>query len=632
MEEAAYDKKSNPRGFSLRNKIGLAVAGLSALVLGYFVNPNSKNLEYFLGPSYAEAAIVKVGGPYANYQGIDEGSLHVFNEGDELWISEGVYKERVSLRTIGSGQIKVRGGYNRNFTENDPAKYPTIIDGENQRGCLEIFRPAKVTGLNATRCKAMDGSGILAYIVEGDVTLEGNIIENSENYEDSTGVGEGTVAGYFFKGKKYTLNIFNNIIRYNKNGIGTAIHISVWSEIGAVERSHLAANIQGNSIHSNITPTNSGSAIAVMVEGSGEADVTIGNNNIKDNIAGTAGSIKLGALEQGVLNALLENNNIDRNKAKWGSGVSSEDYSGHLTLKTRTNNFNDNESEFQGGTMEIKSYKENPIPVDLWGDTFNGSKASLVGYGGAISTQVYDFNGEGNNQRVRLTNVLIVNSTATEKEWYGGQGGAYYQSGGSLDVVNTTVANNMTIGNESQGGGFYLVNTKATITDSVVQGNTSNKGKDLYMEASNVDIEYSNIGDIFVKSGNLTKNQVINADPLFVDPVNNNYTLQDQSPSVDKGSGQDACRPLGRGGQTGDQGTYSGVQNCGLLVPRVIGDVNGDAMLNVKDPVLIMQVLSGKNSAGIRTDYATSNVDVNGDNRIGLQELTYTLQKIGGLR
>jgi hypothetical protein len=40
----------------------------------------------------------------------------------------------------------------------------------------------------------------------------------------------------------------------------------------------------------------------------------------------------------------------------------------------------------------------------------------------------------------------------------------------------------------------------------------------------------------------------------------------------------------------------------------------------------------GLNPPGIRTDYATSGIDVNGDNKIGLPEVIYILQKVTGIR
>jgi hypothetical protein len=41
---------------------------------------------------------------------------------------------------------------------------------------------------------------------------------------------------------------------------------------------------------------------------------------------------------------------------------------------------------------------------------------------------------------------------------------------------------------------------------------------------------------------------------------------------------------------------------------------------------------NAQNPTGIRSDYATSGVDVNGDNKIGLPEAIYILQKAAEMR
>jgi hypothetical protein len=66
--------------------------------------------------------------------------------------------------------------------------------------------------------------------------------------------------------------------------------------------------------------------------------------------------------------------------------------------------------------------------------------------------------------------------------------------------------------------------------------------------------------------------------------------------------------------------------------PLTKGDINGDGVLTQADVDLALQVMAGKNPAGIRGDYATSGVDVNGDNRIGMEEVIYIKERIEGVR
>ncbi len=64
----------------------------------------------------------------------------------------------------------------------------------------------------------------------------------------------------------------------------------------------------------------------------------------------------------------------------------------------------------------------------------------------------------------------------------------------------------------------------------------------------------------------------------------------------------------------------------------LIGDINGDASVDLKDAILAMRFLSGMQTEGIRADYTVSGVDVNGDGRLGMEEVLYILQKVAGIR
>ena len=57
------------------------------------------------------------------------------------------------------------------------------------------------------------------------------------------------------------------------------------------------------------------------------------------------------------------------------------------------------------------------------------------------------------------------------------------------------------------------------------------------------------------------------------------------------------------------------------------GDVNSDGVIDLKDAVLVLQILSQFLPAGIDKD-----ADVNGDGVIGAQEAIYILQKLALLR
>jgi len=70
------------------------------------------------------------------------------------------------------------------------------------------------------------------------------------------------------------------------------------------------------------------------------------------------------------------------------------------------------------------------------------------------------------------------------------------------------------------------------------------------------------------------------------------------------------------------------VTQQGILFLPLSGDINGDVIIDLPDAIISMQVLADIEST--ETVYPT--VDVNGDGRIGLEEVVYILHKISGLR
>ncbi|MDM8554218.1 choice-of-anchor D domain-containing protein [Desulfococcaceae bacterium HSG7] len=62
------------------------------------------------------------------------------------------------------------------------------------------------------------------------------------------------------------------------------------------------------------------------------------------------------------------------------------------------------------------------------------------------------------------------------------------------------------------------------------------------------------------------------------------------------------------------------------------GDLNGDNVVNLADAIIALQVITGYTPTQLRTDYAISGTDVNGDDKVGMEELIYILQKEAELR
>ncbi|MDM8555014.1 hypothetical protein QUF75_09825 [Desulfococcaceae bacterium HSG7] len=61
-------------------------------------------------------------------------------------------------------------------------------------------------------------------------------------------------------------------------------------------------------------------------------------------------------------------------------------------------------------------------------------------------------------------------------------------------------------------------------------------------------------------------------------------------------------------------------------------DLNGDCVTDLTDAIIALQALTGQNPPQLRTDYVVSGVDVNSNDRVGIEELIYILQKEAELR
>jgi len=165
-----------------------------------------------------------------------------------------------------------------------------------------------------------------------------------------------------------------------------------------------------------------------------------------------------------------------------------------------------------------------------------------------------------------LPHVTIENNTA--EDYYGG-GMIVYRSNPTLSHV--TISGNTTIG--WGGGGVYFMSSDATLNNVTITNNTADYGGGMYISSgedwfsnpiltnsiiwdnspesiyfleennpSTISIQYSDIeggeegiitndnGEVYWLEGN------IDTDPLFTDPENGDYTLQEGSPCIDAGT------------------------------------------------------------------------------------------------
>ncbi len=145
-----------------------------------------------------------------------------------------------------------------------------------------------------------------------------------------------------------------------------------------------------------------------------------------------------------------------------------------------------------------------------------------------------------------MNNVSLINNNA---DW----GGALYCRGNDVSLVNLTVSKNVSYNHDES---ILIADSSTKIINSIIWNNAPNH---LYSA-----IKYAFYSDIM---GNLPGIGNINADPLFVDSLNNDFRLQEGSPCIDAGiqdtiiiynDGQDTLiiPPMAYNGSAPDMGAY----------------------------------------------------------------------------
>ncbi len=226
--------------------------------------------------------------------------------------------------------------------------------------------------------------------------------------------------------------------------------------------------------------------------------------------------------------------------------------------------------------------QNNPFPTVLDGFTILDGQAD----GGSFNEFNTFSRGAGihidNSSDVNLSNLIIANNLADNG------GGGIYQRSSNSNLNNIAFLNNIdediSITDDDSGGAFESVDSTGTVTNSLFVNNQAQEGSAVYISSSEerfnitnstfvgnaantgtiyvsgdipVNIENSifasnptsdnsivggeqesiTINNSIVQGGfNGTGENIIDADPLFVDFNNNNYSLQEGSPAIDAGN------------------------------------------------------------------------------------------------
>jgi len=135
-----------------------------------------------------------------------------------------------------------------------------------------------------------------------------------------------------------------------------------------------------------------------------------------------------------------------------------------------------------------------------------------------------------------IENCLIYGNTS------GFNGGGIWVYDANIDVINCTISDNHA---DTNGGGVFVnVNANADLVNSILWNDSP---QEIYIASGAVTATYSDIQGGWAGEGN------IDEDPLFFDPVNNDFHLTELSPCIDAG---DPNSPPDPDGTIADMGRF----------------------------------------------------------------------------
>ena len=202
------------------------------------------------------------------------------------------------------------------------------------------------------------------------------------------------------------------------------------------------------------------------------------------------------------------------------------------------------------------------------------------------------------------SNSILKHLTITNNTSYNNGGGIYLvdsspllshitvshntsNNGGGLYIRSSNpILNHLTISNNvsEEGQGVMLYNSDCTLTNSIVYNNTHcHDGwchDSIYLlgDANQTTVTYNNIEGGWLGIGN------IDSAPLFINPDDSDYNLMEESPCIDVGL---VLEDIEYFGLAPDMGAYEYIDGTHDL----LGDLNGDEIVNILDVVLLVDFL-----------------------------------------
>jgi len=254
----------------------------------------------------------------------------------------------------------------------------------------------------------------------------------------------------------------------------------------------------------DVTIIDGGAAGSVVVFDSGEGPGSVLDGFTLTNGTGTVDpwwSLAGGGIYCESSSPTITNNVITGNTADGGGGGGIKCYTASPTI---TNNVITGNSALAGGG--INDYGSS---ATFMYNTVSGNWANHDG--GGICC--------GFSSSIITSNIITGNTACV----FDGGGIALLYS--DLTIANNTISQNAAP-HVGHGGGIYGWESYATITNTIVWDNHATTGPEIYRDTGTLTVTYSCVKGGWAGTGN------IDADPLWVDPVDGDFRLQ-----------QDPCQP-----------------------------------------------------------------------------------------
>ncbi len=348
---------------------------------------------------------------------------------------------------------------------------------------------------------------------------------------------------------------------------GFTIRNGMAEEGGAISVGTSAPNAEltlvltNNDVSRNVA-THKGGGIFIQSLQSSELNVTLSNNTISENVTNSeGGGIRISAGTGSTAAITMTRNIVAKNVVTYaveglqggcdGGGIAAYANSAGRTRLLLTNNFITENKGCSGGGGWVYAFGQDSVLDSTWenniisGNYAEYGAAIMVGSGitgpGSPATWV------GGSVFLKLTNNTISANKGVSDGGIHLHSGSEYGDGGSISLSSR---NDIIWGNSDSQRNLQL----NVVVDPGKAG------------AATANVMFSDIGSIATwGAGTYTVDQVINKDPLFVDPATQNFLLRDDSPVIDTADPNpmynDGKRPPARGTERGDMGAYGGPKN-----------------------------------------------------------------------